>query len=405
MNRSSFWRALERLSDGAVMLEWKRGLGSDSEHAGDFLQLSHSAADTYPCTNPVGCGCPHRIEEASSGGWVAVCEPDESCPPILVNPEERRVFHINTKLLCERIASALGLRRTSTTSATRTRALRVGVGGATGFEVCLMFPSDAAWMAREVERLFGMQPDPFVLLTPTGIHCSPEVKTALRRQLCMHIALRDILELKPGGVLEAVESAGASLVEFERRLGESKGMAKTVERIERGLQAVAAGNLELLKENEELKQLQSEGYLKFSLRVDGDDFRAFAVIMALGNRKAAAEFLGVPIRSFYDRVDKWSTRGKEYQKMARAVDWRKKVGRKITVPLGDTIQSGDAGEAEDNPETIKNALTRLRHNEVDSRDFPALLGEILEALQNMNAKNWPALKAELSDIIKDELSQ
>ena len=42
---------------------------------------------------------------------------------------------------------------------------------------------------------------------------------------------------------------------------------------------------------------------KFALRVEPEDFRAFAIIMALGNRKAAADFLKVPHRSFYDRVE------------------------------------------------------------------------------------------------------
>jgi hypothetical protein len=66
--------------------------------------------------------------------------------------------------------------------------------------------------------------------------------------------------------------------------------------------------------------------------------------LILGNRRAAAEFLETPHRTFYDRVEKWPSLGKEYQKMARAVEWRKEVGRKIMVPLGESLQSGETGE-------------------------------------------------------------
>jgi hypothetical protein len=171
--------------------------------------------------------------------------------------------------------------------------------------------------------------------------------------------------------------------------------------IHRGLAAVARGDFELRKENEELRTLQGEGYFKFALRVEPDDFRVFAIIMALGNRKAAADFLDVPHRSFYDRVDKWSERGKDYRRLYRFVEWRKKVGRKIVVPLGDSMQSGEPSDEPENPQTVEAVADRIAT--ADSRDYPTILREILEALARQNPKNWAEVRREVAELIREEV--
>ena len=112
-----------------------------------------------------------------------------------------------------------------------------------------------------------------------------------------------------------------------------KAVEAAMQRFEGRLDAIANGNLQLLKENGELRALHRDGFFKFALGVDPEDFRAFAAIMALGNRKAAAEVLELPARTFYDRVTKWNLRGVEYQRMARLVGWRKRVGRRIKLRL------------------------------------------------------------------------
>lgn len=407
MNKSQkgFWPALERLAGGAVAIEWRGELGPDAESAWPLLRPANRLASTYPCTNRLGCECPHRIEELGPDRWLAVPGPDEGCAPIPLKREDLIVFEVDTAALCRGMAACLNLDVCGSRTVAGARAERIGRYGPSGWGAYLMVPGDSARMMREVDRLFNAHPDPFILLTPTGLHCSGDVESCLRRQLCMHIALRDIIDLGPEGKLTAKPSAGPLLAEFARRTAENKGLARTVEKIGRDIAAVAQGAYELRQENDELRQLQADGYLRFALRVDGEDFRAFAVIMALGTRKAAADFLGVPHRSFYDRVDKWPSRGKEYQKLARAVEWRKSVGRKRIVPLGDAMQSGDAGDSAANPETMKAALDRLRANEVDSRDYPALLGDILAALEALDAENWPAVRKELIGIIKEELLQ
>ena len=79
-----FWRALERLPDGAVKLEWERELGDEFDNAWPFVIASQDLAKTYPCTNPAGCGVPHRVEEHGRDGRIAICDLDEWCAPIRV---------------------------------------------------------------------------------------------------------------------------------------------------------------------------------------------------------------------------------------------------------------------------------------------------------------------------------
>jgi hypothetical protein len=158
----------------------------------------------------------------------------------------------------------------------------------------------------------------------------------------------------------------------------------------------------LREENEELLRLQQEGFFKFALRVEPLDFQAFAAVMALGNRKAAAEALHVPARTVYGRVDSWRFRGKDYQRMFRMVEWRKATGRKIQVRLEDSLMSGEPGEGE-NPETLGDVLLKIRQDDADAKSYPDLLRLVLQALREQNAENWASVKKELVDILSEEV--
>jgi hypothetical protein len=171
--------------------------------------------------------------------------------------------------------------------------------------------------------------------------------------------------------------------------------------IRRDVAAVARGDFELRRENEELRTLHQEGFFKFALRVDGNDFRDFAAIMALGHRRAAADFLRVPRRSFYDRVGKWAFRRKDYQRMWRLVEWRSRTGRKITVRLEDSVASGEPSDTPENPVTIGAVLDHIAA--ADNRDYPTILRQILEALAEQNPENWSEVRAEVVEIIKEEV--
>jgi len=220
-----FWRALDRLAGGAVMAEWTRELGDELERAQPLLRLLPDLAATHPCMNVLGCGEPHWVEEIETGRWAAVGGSEHSCPPFRLERKDLFLFGLDTGRLCSRIAGALGLGGVNGRKVGQARAEVVGTYGAAASPVYLMLPGDSARMMREVERLFGAQPDPFVLLTPTGVHCSPEVETMLRRQCCMHIALSSAVVLGPGGTLAATAAVEPLLAEFERRLADRPKVA------------------------------------------------------------------------------------------------------------------------------------------------------------------------------------
>jgi hypothetical protein len=180
--------------------------------------------------------------------------------------------------------------------------------------------------------------------------------------------------------------------------------------IHRQISAVAQGSYDLRKENrqlqdenESLRDMQYGGLFDFVLDVEREDFLAFAFIMALGNRSAAADSLKVPQRSFYDRLERWKTRGKSYQEMLRWIQWRKAVGRKIKLRLPDPKDSGSADETAVDPDVLQEVVEAV--GESSSRNYPSLLREILSVLLAQNPKNWESARRDLVALIKEELPQ
>ena len=215
------------------------------------------------------------------------------------------------------------------------------------------------------------------------------------------MALAEIVDVELAKAkLAIIEKADEWLATWARRIEMERAQ---LTRIEQSMAAMARGHYELLKENEELRQLNKEGYFNFAVRVNGEDFLAFAIIMALGNRKAAAEHLKIPHRTFYDRVDQWASRGKDYQLMCRYLEWRKRSSRHLKVALNPSLQSGDSGGQPENPDTMADVLTEMAA--VDHRSYPAMFAEVLQALERQNSGNWMKVRQELVDLIKDEVPQ
>ena len=50
-------------------------------------------------------------------------------------------------------------------------------------------------------------------------------------------------------------------------------------------------------------------------------------------------------------------------------------------------------------------LEEIRDGNLDQRNYPALLREMLGVLVKMDARNWPAIQKELVAMIEEELPQ
>ena len=184
---------------------------------------------------------------------------------------------------------------------------------------------------------------------------------------------------------------------------ENAEVIRRLDRVDHNTEAIAKNEYELRQENTELRVLAEAGFLRFAVRIDAEDFRAFAAIMLTGNRSQAAEALQIPLTTFWNKVETWPARGADYKRLYRMIEWRKKSGRRIKVRLDDSLLGTDVGEAE-NPQTIRDVLDSMRDKtETESRDD--LLRDILQALVSQNAGNWEAVRAELIEILKEEIPQ
>jgi hypothetical protein len=203
-------------------------------------------------------------------------------------------------------------------------------------------------------------------------------------------------EPKSGGIL--IRVAGTSVQAGTWTQTEACDPRTALGEILRQIRAVAQGTFELRRENRQLEEenerlrgMQAHGLFDFVLKVERDDFLAFAVIMALGSRNAARKFLDAPKRTFYDRLERWKAGDQNHRDMLRWIAWRKTVGRKIKLRLPQT------------PEALHEVVAAI--GESSSRDYPSLLRQILEVLLAVNPKNCNRICSELVVLIKEELPQ
>ena len=288
------------------------------------------------------------------------------------------VFVADTRALCGGIARCLCLGAPGNGRIAGARVERVGTHGLAGSEVYLMFPADGARMMREVERLFCAQPDPFLVLTPTGVHCTPDVETMLRRQCCMHITLSSAVAIGRDGVLSATGAVPALLAGFERRLAERPKVAPLLEGLHRKIDAGHAEQAELRNAKARLEQIVAEGLLKFLGRVDGESLRVAYAVLAKGDIAKAARELKMKDSTLRELVGKWKGKGKDYAVLADLVRWRKDTKFTGTVPLNEAVFAA----------------------ETNTVDYQALIEDVLDGLLVMTEGNWEEKREELAELLR-----
>ena len=325
-----------------------------------------------------GAGSRTGRRKSSLGGGRRCAGPEHSCPPFRLERKDLFVFGLDTGRLCSRIAGALGPGRMQWPQGRAVRAEPVGTYGAAGWPVYLMLPGESARMMREVERLFCAQPDPFVLLTPTGVHCSPDVETMLRRQSCMHIALSSAVDLRGGGALTATTAVGPLLAEFVRRQAERPKVAPLLEGLHRKIDAGHAERAELRDAKARLEQIVAEGLLKFLGRVDAHSLRVAYAVLAKGDIAKAARELKMKDSTLRELVAKWKGKGKDYAVLADLVRWRKDTKFTGTVPFNEAVFA----------------------SQVSKVDYGALIADVLDGLLMMTEGNWEEKQEELAELLR-----
>lgn len=214
------WASLEALpTHEAVLVDWRRELGSELDVARPFLRPAQAPARSYPCTHRPPCECQHRIIDDDPRNPLAVCHCDPpDCPPIRLTPQDRLILALDTRKLCEAIRAALRFQpATPGQFPGAARSYRLGTYGPAQSLAILSFPTEEGDVLAEVGGLCAAIPDPFILLTPSAQHHTPAVEAALRRHGCLHIPLAQFVSLAAPGKLAATAAVKPILATFARQ--------------------------------------------------------------------------------------------------------------------------------------------------------------------------------------------
>ena len=406
MIKKGLWQTLERLpSLEAVLAEWQIMLGKDFFNAQPFLLPTIRQSRTYPCTNRPACGCYHEVIVHTPERIVAVCRCDtRECKKILLQPKDIIIYALDSKKFSKAIQDAFAFNSNENTSFTaKPHRLPVGTHSKTHSPVYFLTQNTEEDFLKELEELISAETVPFILLTPSNQFNTPNAKDVLKRHQSVVIPLLSTLYFRGPGKFTITQSIQPILEQFKKGLGEGSGLVKTVERIDRNIEAVAKNKHELESENEELKRLAKDGLFNFLTQVEADDFRFFIAICMHGDRAKAARALKVKQRTFYDRVNSWPSRGQQYNRMYKMICSVKKLKTKI-VSLPGSIQHGGSRNENENPEILHEILQKIKQSS-NSSAYPHILQEVFDAILNMNKDNWSAIRKELLPLLQEELPQ
>jgi hypothetical protein len=242
--KASLWHSLEVLStQAALLIEWEQALGEDFPAARAFLRPTQQQTGSYPCVHPISCGCRHRVIVESAEDASAVCDCEEGCEPILLGTLDLVVYAVDSSALSAAIRQAFHFEEIHCGGIDEMQSLSVGGWGIRRSPVFFCVPISEKGLLKEIDRLCGTIPDPFVLLTPTSRFCTPMVQRALRRQGCAQLALTGVLALTAPGVLDLIPAAkGATDVffgDFGKHVAQGKPLELAIARVEEKLNAIA----------------------------------------------------------------------------------------------------------------------------------------------------------------------
>ena len=394
-----FWPSFDTLSTGkAVMVIWQSMFGKDFPKIQPFLQPTPEHSFTYPCTAVPWCDCDHEVSEDPEWEQVGVCTCGD-CEPIPLNRHDTIMHALNRCAFGEALRQALGFAPGATHSPPDTRPtgpLDIGLHAPLHAPVYFHAPTSTPSLLAEVHALVTDRPGHFMLLTPTPTFLTPAVDAVLKRASCAHVALSTILdpsELAPFSVssVSSCKSPSPStlnpqlspiVADWTTRLASHRQDPGTLLSIHQEIAAVRKDFVELRTAKQRLEKMQADGMFAFTRKVDATSFKVLCAVLAEGDVAKAGRTLGISDPMMRKTLRQWQTRGQAYRAMLDLVRWRKKVGRKETLPLNDAIL----------------------HEKADTTDYPGLLSDVLDGLLSMTEDNWQDLCQELADLLRPVLA-
>ena len=136
----------------------------------------------------------------------------------------------------------------------------------------------------------------------------------------------------------------------------------------------------LKKENTGLKKDLAQYLTNIAKRVEPEYFQWIFTIMGAGSVNGAATLLGIPNSSFAAKLRQYASRGGVYATLFAMIKVRKTSGIK-------SVESFSEEFAAHQPERFSD---------------PCHISDLLNGLENLNADNWPGVRDELVELVREE---
>jgi hypothetical protein len=372
---TEFWIGLETMASGEGLLaDWEWAFGTAFGLIKPFLRMTEKRSEWHACREKPPCGCSHEIREIGDELLACcTCPPDE-CEPFKVTPEDLILYELDVERFESAVCEALGF-ASANAGTPGQRIGQIAMYAATAAPVYFGRGSSDV-LLRELGKLSAFQDGPFLLLTPTGWHCSQAVDALLRQLGAGHVSLSSVVTPGPGA-FRAVPAAEPVLGEFERRVASLRDRGATLRNIHQEIASVRRDFGEMRSAKERLEKMQAEGMFAFIEKVDAKSFKVFCTILARGDVAKASRELGLGDSTVRDVLREWSGRGDAYRTMLDLVRWRKKVGRVEKLRLNEAVL----------------------HERAATTDYPGLLSDVLEGLLSMTHENWKQRSEELTEML------
>jgi hypothetical protein len=214
-----FWKALDDIPEATTdRRDWSLRLKEDWPAAESYLTPLGVRAKEIACPSPGGDGCPRKVVKHTDGRFRAMCgnRPAE-CDPIDVTGEEITCLALDWKKLAKSVAVMLNA-TPEPGAPERGAAMLVGshpVAAGIGIPILLILPGPTGEVSLDmVSDLAG----PAVIVTPTSMSISHQLKAALKSRGHAVLALSEIAGVDDRHRLTGVQQAETLLAPLREKL-------------------------------------------------------------------------------------------------------------------------------------------------------------------------------------------
>jgi hypothetical protein len=211
---SRLWQALERIPGLlAVPAFWREYCGPDFPLIEPHLRPTDDIGATYPCPYPTGGFCPRKIIDYGDGEYVAICrDPHRICEDVPLAAKEALAHKLDLVGFTKMIVAPLGIRwHPPKNLGDHTWAVGLSDRRSSRNQpVYFIVLPDRVRFGAVINTLLLDVSGPFVVVSPTNRHRTPEVQQRLQVRGISFVSLGDQLLLDGSGRLISLDPLESS---------------------------------------------------------------------------------------------------------------------------------------------------------------------------------------------------